>query len=167
MEAHCAYTYNADVMAPGYAVAHKVVMAGLWNIVRVFGFVAIGAGIATIAGSSRGVGVLLILVGLWLLLVPRLVSWFTARSLRSNPRYGQDIEWTVTSAGLTLSSDGVDSPMSWGSFSQVVDTNKGVLLVRPGTFYWLPADRFLEPDGQEIVADLAELSGTKFSRKSV
>jgi len=164
MEVHNRYAYTSDVMAPGFAVAHQLVMAKFWISIRVVGAVAIGVGVVAFAGPSRGAGVLLVLIGVWVLFVPRMVRWYTARSLVSAPTYGRDIEWTVNSDGVVLTSDGLDSPMPWTSFSQVVDTNEGLLLVRPGTFYWLPTDRFIEQDGHRVSSELAELSGVKFSR---
>jgi len=152
-------------MAPGYAVAHRVVMARLWMLLRVLGGVFIGVGIALLASSARSGGVILMLIGLWLLVVPRIVKAYTARSLRAAPVYGRDVEWTIAANGVVLSSDGLDSPMPWNSFTQVVDTDEGLLLVRPGTFYWLPADRFVEDDGHRVASELAALADVKFSRK--
>ena len=103
--------------------------------------------------------------GGWVFFVPKLAAVWTARSLRSTPQYGREIEWTVAADGVVLSSEGLDSPMPWTSFSQVVDTAQGLLLVRPGTFYWLPTDRFVEADGHRVSSELAELSGVRFSRR--
>jgi hypothetical protein len=152
-------------MGPGYDMAHRVVMARLWVVLRVLAAVFLGVGIVMLASTARGGGVILILIGGWLLLVPWMVRVYTARSLRSVPVYGRDVEWTVSVDGVVLSSDGLDSPMPWQSFSQVVDTDQGMLLVRPGTFYWLPADRFVEEDGHRVSAELASLSDVKFSRR--
>ena len=165
MEAHNRYAFTTDVLAPGYAVAHQVTLSRLWSMIRIVGAIAIGAGIAMIAGSNSGVGALLIIIGVWFLLVPRFANWWSARALRSTPMYGRDVEWTVAADGVVLSSEGLDSPMPWSSFSQVVDTDEGLLLVRPGTFYWLPTDRFVETDGHRLSSELAELSGVRFSRR--
>jgi hypothetical protein len=152
-------------MEPAYTIAHRVVMARLWIVLRVLAAVFVGVGIVLLASEGQGGAVILMLIGGWLLLVPWMVRTFTARSVRSAPVYGRDVEWTVSADGVVLRSDGLDSPMPWKSFSQVVDTEQGLLLVRPGTFYWLPADRFLEEDGHRVSAELASLSDVKFSRR--
>ena len=165
MEAHNRYAFTDDVLGPGYAIAHRVALPRMWSLIRIVGAVCIGAGIALMAGSERGVGLLLIIVGLWFLVVPRLANWWSARALRSTPLYGRDVEWTVDADGVVLSSNGLDSPMPWSSFSQVVDTEDGMLLLRRGTFYWLPSDHFVEADGHRVSSELAELSGVRFSRR--
>lgn len=166
VEAHNQYRYTLEVMGPGYAVAHRVVMARLWLVIRVLAAVFLGVGIVLLATEARAGGVILLLIGGWLLLVPRIVRSFTTRSLRASPAYGRDVEWTVSTEGVVLSSDGLDSPMPWKSFSQVVDTEAGVLLVRPGSFYWLPTDHFVEEDGHRVAAELASMADVKFSRHS-
>lgn len=146
-------------------MAHRVVMARLWMLLRVLAAVFLGVGIVMLASEARGGGIILMLIAAWLLLVPWMVRSVTGRSLRSAPVYGREVEWTVSTDGVVLSSDGFDSPMPWISFSQVIDTEQGMLLVRPGTFYWLPADRFVEEDGHRVAAELAALSDVKFSRR--
>jgi hypothetical protein len=152
-------------MGPGYATAHRVVMARLWLVLRVLAAVFLGVGIVMLASAAPAGGIILMLIGGWLVLVPWMVRTFTSRSLRSAAVYGREIEWTVSADGVVLSSDGLDSPMPWKSFSRVVDTEEGMLLVRPGTFYWLPADRFVEQDGHRVAAELAAMADVKFSRR--
>jgi hypothetical protein len=96
------------------------------------------------------------LVAVWMLVTPPMARSLNLWSLRASPRYGHEVKWTLHPDRVVMESEGIQSPMPWNDFEEVIDGADGILLVRSSSmFYWLPTAGFGDSAGRSAASELA------------
>jgi hypothetical protein len=93
--------------------------------------------------SKPGVGFLVALVPLTFLFLlalgPRIDYWFMKRRLKKSPFYGNELLINVAESGVSLTTPGSKTELSWSVFTMAHYLSDGILVfLGPSQFEWWP-----------------------------